>query len=119
MESADATVTDFELNADPITATMITPSTISPIALRTVVIQLNDGYPTTDMTKEDFSVTIIPEELELSHLEINNDGVREFNVVAVDTDLKTVTIKYGGAYSGTYDVLIKSAVNGNIDSSAF
>ena len=69
------------------------------------------------MTKEDFSVTIIPAELELSHLSINNEGVRPLNVVAVDTTAKTITVKYGGAYSGTYDLLVKSELNGNIDTS--
>ena len=41
------------------------------------------------------------------------------NVVAVDTTEKTLTVKYGGAYSGTYDMVIKSTINGNIDTSAF
>jgi len=93
----------------------MTPSRISPIALRTVEIQLIDDYPTTGMTKDDFTVTIVPTSLELSYLFVNNEGVREFNVVAVNTDTKTLTIKYGGAYSGTYDLVIKSTTNGNID----
>ena len=63
---------------------------------------------------DDFSVTIVPEELEKSWLFINNEGVREFNVVAVDTTNKIITIKYGGAYSGTYDIVVKSQTNGNI-----
>ena len=70
------------------------------------------------MTKDDFTVTIVPVELELSWLNVNNDGIREFNVVAVDTVAKTITIKYGGAYSGTYDLVIKSTLNGNIDTEA-
>ena len=71
------------------------------------------------MTKDDFTVTLVPEELELTYLFVNNDGVRELNVVAVDTVDKTITVKYGGAYSGTYDVVIKSTANGNIDTEAF
>jgi hypothetical protein len=71
------------------------------------------------MTKEDFTVTITPTELELSHLNINNQGIRELNVVAVDPTAKTITVKYGGAYSGTYDVIIKSLANGNLDTSDF
>ena len=39
--------------------------------------------------------------------------------MAVDTSLLTITVKYGGAYSGTYDLLIKSTANGNLDTSAF
>lgn len=71
------------------------------------------------MTKDDFTVTIVPESLELTYLFVNNEGVRELNVVAVDTDAKTITVKYGGAYSGTYDVVVKSIANGNLDTSSF
>jgi len=67
------------------------------------------------MTKEDFSVELLPVTLEKTHLTINNGGRRPLNVIGVDTTLKTVTVKYGGAYSGTYDWLIKSVKNGNID----
>ena len=70
------------------------------------------------MTKDDFTVMIIPVKLEKSKLTINNGGVRSLNVIAVDTSAKTITVKYGGAYSGTYDLLIKSKTNGNIDTSA-
>ena len=70
------------------------------------------------MTKEDFTVTLVPEELELTHLIINNEGKRELNVVAVDPVSKTITVKYGGAYSGTYNLLIKSKANGNLNTSA-
>jgi hypothetical protein len=70
------------------------------------------------MTKEDLTVTIVPESLELSYLSVNNDGIRELNVVAVDTVAKTVTVKYGGAYSGTYDILVESVANGNVDTAA-
>ena len=105
----------LELNTNPITATSISPERISPISLETVVIQLYADYPTALMTKEDLKVTLVPESLELSHLNINNEGIRELNVVAVDTVAKTLTVKYGGAYSGTYDLVIKSTANGNID----
>lgn len=67
------------------------------------------------MTTDDFTVKIVPESLEITHLTINNEGVRALNVVAVDTVAKTLTLKYGGAYSGTYDLVIKSQANGNVD----
>ena len=111
--------TGLELNSDPIAATGITPSSVSPIALRTLVIQLYADYPVAGMTKDDFTVTIVPESLELTYLTINNGGVRQFNVVAVDDVAKTITIKYGGAYSGTYDLVIKSKINGNVDTAGF
>ena len=64
------------------------------------------------MTREDFTVKIVPVELELSHLFRNNDGIRELNVVDFDSIAKTITVKYGGAYSGIYDIIIKSEANG-------
>lgn len=39
--------------------------------------------------------------------------------MGVDTVAKTITLKYGGAYSGTYDMVIKSAKNGNVDTASF
>ena len=115
----EVTDSDLVLNENPITATGITPSEISPISLETIQIQLYADYPTAGMTKEDFTVTLVPEELELSYLFVNNDGVRELNVVAVDTVALTITVKYGGAYSGLYDVVVKSITNGNVDTEAF
>ena len=67
------------------------------------------------MSKEDFTVLMVPQELELSRLIINNDGERYLNVVAVDKTAKTITVKYGGAYSGTYEFVIKSTANGNLN----
>ena len=64
------------MDATPITATAITPTEISPIALTTITIELISTYPTSGMTKDDFTVTMIPDSLELSHLNINNDGIR-------------------------------------------
>lgn len=69
------------------------------------------------MTKDDFTVTIVPVELEETKLIINNEGKRPLNVIAVDPNEKTITVKYGGAYSGTYDLIIKSKLNGNLDTS--
>lgn len=74
--SIDYTESGLELNANPITATGITPSSVSPIALRTIVVQLNPDYPEADMTKDDFTVTIVPESLEITYLTVNNEGVR-------------------------------------------
>jgi hypothetical protein len=112
----EATIGGFGLFA-PLTASAITPAIVSPIALRTIVIQLSLTYPATGMTKDDFTVMLVPEELELTYLTVNNEGKRELNVVAVDPVDKTVTVKYGGAYSGTYDVVIKSKLNGNVETS--
>lgn len=103
------------LDPEPIKVTGITPAKVSPIALIEIVIQLTDSYSTTGMTKDDFTVSLTPLVLEQTYLIINNDGNRDLNVVAVDTDAKTVTVKYGGAYLGTYNLIVKSETNGRID----
>lgn len=33
---------------------------------------------------------------------------KQINVVGVDNDAKTIKIKYGGAYSGTYNLFVYS-----------
>ena len=106
----------FDLNASPLQTVSITPSQISPIAFTTIEIGLDATYPTAGMTKEDFSVTLVPITLELTYLTINNGGVRPLNVIAVDSEARTITVKYGGAYSGTYNIQIASQINGRIDS---
>lgn len=60
---------------------------------------------------------MVPESLEISHLTINNEGRRQLNVVAIDTVAKTLTLKYGGAYSGTYNLIIRSQTNDSLDTS--
>ena len=108
----------FEINPDRIKTLSLEPQQISPIALRTLVINLDPTYPAHGMTVDDFSVTLVPVELELTYLTINNEGIRPLNVIAVDDVEKSITVKYGGAYSGTYDLLIKSQLHGNVDTSA-
>lgn len=98
------TESGFDLDQNPLQTVSLTPSIISPIALKTIEIELDPSYPTAGMTKEDFSVTLYPILLEFTYLTINNEGVRPLNVIAVDTDARTITVKYGGAYSGTYDL---------------
>ena len=95
-------------------ALALTPSRISPIAFRTIEIQLDPDYPAAGMTTDDFEVSLHPAELELTRLDVLREGVRQLNVVGVDPIQKTITVKYGGAYSGTYDLRIKSKTQGNI-----
>jgi len=108
----------FDFNPNPIKTVALDPPEVSPIALRTIDIELDSTYPEAGMTKEDFKVILVPVTLELTHLTINNEGIRPLNVIAVDTTLKKITVKYGGAYSGLYDLVVTSALNGNVDTTA-
>ena len=94
-EATVETTTSISLNSDPLTVESILPASASPILTETLTLQLGGSYDTADMAKEDFSVTLIP-----------RDGgkVRPLNVVGIDKDSGTLDVKYGGAYSGLYDI---------------
>lgn len=46
----------------------------------------------------------------------NGETTRWLNVVDIDASAKTVTVKYGGAYTGAYRIIIESSRNGLIRS---
>ena len=92
------------LNSDPLVVESITPSSASPILTETLTVQLGASYDTTNMAKEDFSVVLIP-----------RDGgkVRPLNVVDISKDDGTLDVKYGGAYSGMYDIQVSHTSEGS------
>jgi hypothetical protein len=109
---------------DPATLSVasVSESTLSPIGLQTVELCLNADYPKAgmcDLVDGDppFNVSIKPVELELTQLTVN-EAPRKLNVVKCDEATGCLEVKYGGAYSGTYEWEIVSAAHGNIDTSA-
>ena len=66
----------FELYTDALQCISLEPARISPIAFRTIVITIDPKYPEAGMTKDDFMVTLVPISLEITHLEVNNNGIR-------------------------------------------
>ena len=114
---ATASDTGFALDPDPISVESVSPPTVSPIEFRTIDIVLDASFPSV-LTVEDFTVTLKPVELEPTLFTILNGGVRQLNVVSVDDATKTITVKYGGAYSGTYDIEVISDTQGTIDTSS-
>jgi len=62
------------------------------------------------MAAEEFSVGL--EALDPKNLRPNGSLVRQLNVVAKDPVKKTITVKYGGAYSGTYAMVVSSSLVG-------
>jgi hypothetical protein len=65
------------------------------------------------MDTDTFSVSIIPQDPDLTRP--NGDAERPLNVVAVDPSSKSITVKYGGAYSGIYDWVVHSEMWGNLE----
>jgi hypothetical protein len=105
--------TDDEFKLD----TVSTPK-VSPIGLGTIELCMTDGYPKTGMCDDTFSVSIKPITLDTTQLTVSMDA-RALNVIDSECDDTTgcITVKYGGAYSGEYEWIINSELNGNIDTS--
>jgi len=98
---------------DPLSVTAITPVRVSPIVVQTLEIQLSADYPELEMTTDTFSVKLVQRELgNVSNLLVIKDE-RPLRVVSRDAINKTLTVKYGGAYSGTYDLVVSNSA-GNI-----
>lgn len=98
--------TEVILNSDPTTVASIEPSSASPILMETLVIQLGAGYDNTGMDDDTFSVYLVPQD---------GGDTRQLNVVEIDSDNLRLTLKYGGAYSGVYDLEVKSEIHGFLD----
>ena len=92
------------LNSDPLIVESLTPSSASPILTETLTVQLGSSYDTTNMEKEDFSVVLIPRD---------GSKVRPLNVVDISKDDGTLDVKYGGAYSGMYDIQVSHTSEGS------
>lgn len=103
-EATVETTTTISLNSNPLTVESIEPASASPILTKTLTLSLGASYDTADMAKDDFSVTLIP-----------RDGgkVRPLNVVGIDKNSGTLDVKYGGAYSGMYDIQVSHATEGS------
>jgi len=105
--------TKFEFNVTPEAqtkiVTSITPAIASPILYKTLELQLGAGYDTTDFETDTFTVAIIPHLVEDTIDRCQDTkltGRRALNVVATDATAKTLTVKYGGAYSGEYKLCV-------------
>ena len=61
-------------------------------------------YDTTNFATDVFTVGLVTDDPELARP--NGDMVRYLNVVDRDEVQKTITVKYGGAYSGVYTILL-------------
>lgn len=83
------------------------PSIVSPVLKANITIYLNTS----------FAGTLDPDDLEVKFVKIGNSSiVKYFNVFAVNNTAKSITIKYGGAYSGNYSLSVKSKTLGKFDS---
>lgn len=101
------------LQEDSPTVESITPATASPIAFKTLEIKLDSNYPAETMDTDTFSVKLIQRSLgNINDLLVITDE-RPLRVVGVDSASRTITVKYGGAYTGVYYLVVANSA-GNI-----
>lgn len=73
------------------------------------------------MDEDTFIVSIYPQDPENTFGNVYSDVVnheRYLNVISQNSESRTITVKYNGAYSGMYDLRVKSVRNGNVLTSA-
>jgi hypothetical protein len=87
----------------------MSPISISPVLKGEIVFTMMAGFPHT-LDKADFSVNLTS----MSAPEY----MKRLNVIKVDTAASTITVKYGGAISGDYSVVMRHAQFGLIDTDA-
>jgi hypothetical protein len=93
--------------AEPMKILSITPPSVSPILVKSLVIKLDTtgtSYTTTMMETDSFTVFMIPTDTTLK--------TRQLNVVNVDSANSEITVKYGGAQSNVYTLQVVSADHG-------
>ena len=98
------------LQAARLRLTSITPESVSPIIPQLLTLQLNDAYDSTNMELDTFTVGLAATDTD--NARPNGDLVRWLNVVDFDKTAKTITVKYGGAYTGKYKILLESQLQG-------
>jgi len=87
----------------------MTPLSVSPVLKRNIDIKLDSNFPYA-LDADDFEIQCISQSAP--------SYIRNSKVVAVDDPSKTLTVKFGGAISGQYDVMIKHNIWGRVDTSA-
>ena len=91
---------------------------MSPVLKQKIKFTIEPDFPFV-LKKEDFTVNAtlvkLSESVSPSYAQTKNTRVKRLNVVEVDDSAKTITVMYGGAYSGTYSVKIRHAKYGLVD----
>jgi len=90
----------------PATVRTLTPSQVSPVLKADIVITIDPSFAGT-LEKDDFEVFI--EDV------TNSSNIRALNVISVNNAEETITVKYGGAYTGVYKMIVRSISLGRFD----
>ena len=99
------------ITIDPVGPAVSTldPPTVSPIAVKLIKITFNAAYDSASIDSDSFEVAMVPKNPDLTRP--NGSLARPLRVVAKDSATNSITVKYGGAYSGEYSITIKNSVS--------
>lgn len=99
------------ITVDPVGPAVSTldPPTASPIAVTTIKINFNMAYDAASIDADTFSVELVPKNPDLTRP--NGALARPLRVVAQDSATRSITVKYGGAYTGEYTLNVKNSVS--------
>jgi hypothetical protein len=96
----------------------MSPNSMSPVLKGEIMFYLESNFPF-ELKEEDFSFNATLKELSSQvspyYRQNQNTRVRKLAVTAVDDAAKTVTVIFGGAYSGTYNIAVRHKDFGLID----
>jgi len=99
------------ITIDPVGPAVSTldPPTVSPIAVKLIKIYFNAAYDSASIDSDTFEVAMVPKNPDLTRP--NGSLARPLRVVAKDSATNSITVKYGGAYSGEYSITVKNSVS--------
>ena len=108
----------LKMKADNKKGIQMSPTSISPVLKGEIIFTLESNFPYA-LKEEDFSINATLKQLSTQvspyYRQNQNTKVRKLSITAVDNTAKTVTVVFGGAYSGTYSIRIRHSQFGLID----
>ena len=96
----------FDLKSTVSFGNSISPSSVSPVLKTDITVQLEPDFPFT-LLAADFTINATDQ--------TNSSNIRYLKPVSVDDTAKSFVAKFGGAWSGLYDISIRHAEYGLLE----
>ncbi|CDW80878.1 ipt tig domain containing protein [Stylonychia lemnae] len=100
----------IEISQNPASLISLTPEYVSPVLKQLILIQVDPSFNGV-LDMNELTVTLV-------NVDASNAFSKQINVVGVNNTAKTITVKYGGIYSGIYNVNVFTDAYGMLDNSA-
>ena len=104
--NGQTTTQGVSVSSSSTTLESISPDNYSPVLKTDLIFVLSADY-TGDWNPNNFDIKLVPQDSEST--------TRTLNVYKTDSSTRELTVRYGGAYSGVYDITINDASYGEID----